>query len=382
MADDVIVDNDTVLGAAVWDDKPVIPAAQIVAPIMEEKKVEEPVIVEEKKVEPEEEILDTKDYIKARFGWESEEQGVEELRTLREKAQTPAELKFANEQSRKFYEAISEGKEDEIYQHLSDKKKLDRAEKLDLSNVANASEIIKLSLEYKYRNSDLTAEEVQDYFQEMYSKPAKPQQGELQTTEDYEAQVSQWKQQCEGIDKRIIREAKMVKPDLAKYKTELILPKIEKAAEVSPQPSQEDLAKADQDKKAFFQQVDKGLSQLKGFGSTYKDKDVEILVSYDITSEGKTKLKPIIESLYTDWSYFANRWQEKDGSWNTEKMGKDLYLLENGGNVHQKLVNDSAAKMLEHVVKTKKNLNVTGPTAPTKVEQKDGQQKFEEAVWS
>ncbi len=382
MADELIVDNDAALAASVWDEKPAAAQQAAATTVVEEKKSEEKPIVEEKKSETEtaDEVLDTNVYIKQRFGWESEEQGLEELKDLREKAKTPAQIKFANEQSEKFFTAISEGKEDDIYKYLYDKKQLERAEKLDLTKPTEAAEIIRLNLQYKY--PDLSAEEIQDYFQETYIKPTKPEKAFDQDDAEYQTAVAQWQQQCDAVDKRIIREAKMVRPDLAKFKTELILPKIEKAPTVPAQRSQEDLAKEEQDKKAFSQDVDKGLSQLKGFGATYKDKDVEIPVSYDITPEDKAKIKPIIESLYTDWSYFVKRWEIKEGSCNTEKMAKDLYLLENGGNVHQKFVNDSAAKMLEHIVKTKKNLNVSGPSNPTKVEVKDAEKQFEEAVWS
>lgn len=382
MADEaVIVDNDAALADAVWNDKPTaVVAPTIVTPLVEEKKPEDAVIVEEKKPESGEDIFDANDYVKSRFGFDTEELAVEGLRLLREKAETPAQIKFANEKSEEYYRSVAEGNEDEVYRILHEKKQLERAEKLDLTKASDAAEVLRLALHYKH--PDLSLEEIQDEFQEKYTKPGEPQQSELQTNEDYDAQVSQWKQQCEAIDKRIIREAKMVKPELAKYKNELILPKIEKAANVTVPPSQEDLAKAEQDKQQFFKEVDKGLSALKGYNATYKSKDVEIPVSYDVTLEDKAKIKPIVESLFTDMSYFAKRWQNKDGSWNTTLMAEDVYNLENRGNIHQKFVNDAAGKMWDYTIKTKKNLNVTGESNPTKIEPKDQQQKFEEAVWS
>lgn len=383
MADEtVVVDNDAAFAAGVWDEKPIptpepTPAAAVPAPEPAPISVPEPTLVPE----PTADIFDANEYVKTRFGFDTEEQAIQSLKELREKAQTPAELKFANEQSRHFYEAISEGKEDLVYKHLYDKKQLERAEKLDLTKPSDAAEIIRLTMQYKY--PDLNAEEIQDYFQETYVKPDKPQQAFDDVDGSvYKADLEKWQQQCEVIDKRIIREAKMVKPELAKYKSELILPKIEGAPAAQIAPSQEDLANAEKQKQEFFQQVDKGLGTLKGYAATYKDKDVEIPVSYDITPEDKAKVKPIVESLFSDFSYLQNRWQNKDGSWNTTLMAEDIHNMENRGSIHQKFVNDSAAKMLEHVIKTKKNLNVSGPSPATKIEPKDREAKFEEAVWS
>ncbi len=347
MADEaIVVDNDAAFAASVWDEKPnptpePAPAA-VVAPVPEPTPAPAPAPTPE----PAADVFDANEYVKTRFGFDTEEQAIEQLRVLREKAQTPAEHKFANEQSRQFYEAISGGKEDDIYKYLNDKKQLERAGKLDLSKPSEAAEILRLTMQYKY--PDLSPDEIQDYFQETYVKPDKPQQAfdDVDGTV-YNADLAKWQQQCEAIDKRIIREAKMAKPDLAKYKSELILPKIEGAPAVQVEPSQEDLANAEKQKQEFFQQVDKGLGTLKGYAATYKDKDVEIPVSFDITPEDKAKVKPIVESLFTDFSYLQNRWQNKDGSWNTTLMAEDIHNMENRGSIHQKFVNDSAAKMLE-----------------------------------
>lgn len=384
MADEseVVVDNDAAFAASVWDDKPIptpepAPVAVVPTPEPAPAPVAEPAPIPE----PAADVFDANEYVKSRFGFDTEEQAIQSLKELREKAQTPAEHKFANEQSKKFYEAITADKEEDVYKYLYDKKQLERAEKLDLAKPTDAVEILRLNLQYKY--PDLNPEEIQDIIHETYVKPAKPDQAfdDVDGTV-YKSDLEKWQQQCEAIDKRIIREAKMAKPELAKYKSELILPKIEGAPAAQAAPSQEDLANADKQKQEFFQQVDKGLGTLKGYAATYKDKDVEISVSYDITPEDKAKVKPIVESLFTDFSYLQNRWQNKDGSWNTTLMAEDIHNMENRGSIHQKFVNDSAAKMLEHVIKTKKNLNVSGPSPVVKIEPKDQQQKFEEGVWA
>ena len=79
--------------------------------------------------EYEEEIVDADEWLKGQFGWDNAEAAkaeIEELRKLRENATTQADIEFANEQSAKFFKLLQEGKEDDLYSFLDQKKKIDR----------------------------------------------------------------------------------------------------------------------------------------------------------------------------------------------------------------------------------------------------------------
>jgi hypothetical protein len=380
MADEQVIEQPVIDTTDAFDGREEAPktAEEAAAKVVEEKKIEEKPVVE-----PVEEILDTKDYVKARFGFNSEEEGVEELRTLRERAQTPAEIKFANEQSEKFFDYLKEGKEDDVYSYLTSKKQLERIDKLDVTKVTDAAEIIRLNLQYKY--PDLTPDEIVDIFQETYVRPIKPVQGELQTNEDYQADVDRWNQQCQAIDKRVIREAKMAKPELAKFKSELVLPDIPSKQQEQQQaePTQEELAAQAQAKATYLKSMDTGLNTFTGYKITYKDEAVEIPISYDATPEEKAALKPAIEKLYSSYEeYFGPRWRNADGSINSAKVIEDIHLLENKGKVLQKLTNESGAQRLKQQLKTKSNIEVEGTIQRTQIpDQKALQQKKEDAIW-
>lgn len=357
-------------------------AAAAAAKVVEEKPAEEKPVVEAK---PEEEILDTKDYIKQRFGWDSEEAGIEELKTLREKAQTPAEIKFANEQSKKFFDYLKEGKEDDVYTYLTSKKQLERVEKLDLTKASDAAEIIRLNLQYKY--PDLNPEEIQDIISETYAKPIKPEKGFEQEDNEYQEQLTQWKQQCDAIDKRVIREAKMAKPELSKYKSELILPDIPNKLQAQQQaePTQEELAAQAKAKAEYLKTMDTALNTFTGFKVTYKDEAVEIPIPYDATPEEKAALKPAIEKLYDSYeAYFGPRWRNPDGTLNSSKIAKDLFLLENETKILQKVSNESGSQRIKHQLKVKSNIEVDGGGQSQRGFVPDAnalQQKREDAIW-
>jgi hypothetical protein len=65
--------------------------------------------------------IDPNEYIKEHLGfdnWDVAKTELQRLRELQQNAQTPAEIKFANEQAKRYHEYFVAGKEDELYQAL------------------------------------------------------------------------------------------------------------------------------------------------------------------------------------------------------------------------------------------------------------------------
>lgn len=369
--DEVVVGNAEDQAAAIadpfseesWSDT----APEVKQPeIVEEKKEEvvQEVKQEEKKEDVKEEILDANEYLKSHFGHDNLEAAKAEFEELRKlKGQTPAEIKFENEESKKYFEAIAAGKEDEIFSILATKKQIEKANKLDVTNPKDAAELIKTTLQLKHK--DLEAFEVHDIFEEQYSKPAKPVQTLEQTDEEHETQLAAWKVRCDAIDRKIVRDAKLAKPELDQLTSKLVLPEIPKQetpAPTQPQPTQEELAEAKRLKDSFVESAQKSLNEFKGFSATVKDKDVEIPVSYDLSQEEKafvdSKVKAFADTNFNVNSIFADRWVNEDGSVNSTQMTKDLSMLYYGEKASQKFASDAAAKRLEAYLKEKKNIDV------------------------
>lgn len=331
----------------------------------------------------EEKIFDANAYLKEQLGfedWGSAKTQIEEWRKPKE-AQTPAEIKFANEESKRLFDAWKDGKEDEVYAYLDQKRKLENAEKMDISKATDAAEILKLNLQYKHK--DLTKDEVEYLFNREYALPAKPAQRDDQTDEEYEQSLSVWKQQVADVERGMVIQAKLAKPELAKYKNEIIAPEIPKAEPKLNEPTPEELENLRKWETAYLQDVDKGLTTLKGYTTRFKDEEVEIPISYEISNEEKTALKPIMESLGKGYDYFAKRWLNQDGSVNTALMGEDLYLLEYKERVFQKIANESGSQRL--VLKMKDSSNIQLGGSPQKAfvpdAEKSYQQRQAEAIW-
>ena len=281
----------------------------------------------------------------------------EELKTLREKVK---EQDFVNEDSKRVYDYLKEGKEDDLYNFLNQKKQVEKLSKADLTDKSIAAELVKFGIQRE--NPNLTSDDVDFLFKQKYSIPKEPKEEDFVIDTDYEAALGTWKEQVQNIEKGMVIEAKMQQPKLAQLQQEIVLPDIRKEQQ-SNAPSQEDLAALQQMQQSFLQTVKTSVDGFKGFDVNVKDKDVDYVVSYAPSVEEKTlvseKLNEFAQSGFDANVVLAERWVNKDGkSLNVEQMVKDLSLIYSNEKQSQKLVADAANKRLELYLKEKKNINL------------------------
>ena len=360
----------------------------------EQPKAAEPPVAAPPVAEPakdEFQYVDPNDWLKQTYGWENVDAGkkeLEELRKLKESPQAPAEHKFANEESRKYYDAVVNGKGDDLYNILHQQKQLERLEKLQLASTSEAEDILRASWQYKY--PDLASDEIDLMLSEKYPIPAKPVQGD-QDDADYQAQLANWQQQVQRAEKLKIIDAKLARLELAKYKSELVLPDIPKAfPDANQQVSQEDLAAQEAFRNNFAQQL-KTDTKFKGFNVMAKDGDVELPINYLVSDEEKVAFNEVVQRAVANISDFLDNelgWWDKDAkSFNVGKMQEDLYLLMNRGKVHQKIANESATQRFLHQQKVQNNINIKGvnngaPPVSGQPDTKAQNQQMAEFMWN
>lgn len=332
------------------------------------------------------------DYLKTNYGYENSESLKKELieiKELREKAKTPAEIKFANEESKKFFSYFTEeGKEEELLSHLQTKKLIEKAEKANIENPKEATELLQTYYKFKYKDFD--DNEVKDHFNDQYAKPSKPKQTDDIEDPEYKEMVKEWETKCEVIDKRIIRDAKMVKPEFSQFKTQVVLPDIQKPSQsATKQPTQEELEVAKKAVDEFIQSVDTDLKTLNDFSLTYKDEAVEIPLSYGLTAEEKTavsdQLKAFAESNFDANAIFASKWVNKDKSLNVSRMTRDLAYLNSQDKIAQKFVDDAVGKRMDKYTKDKKNIHLNGGNGQSQnggLGKEKALEAVEEALWN
>ena len=299
--------------------------------------------------------FDPNQFVKERFGYESVEEAEQEFKKLKEKPS----FEFKDDVSRTLFDAIREGKADDVYEVLNQQKRLDRLTTAEL-NSEIAAEIVKTNIKNKHK--DLSAEDVDLLFYDQFYVPLKPEQGYDEADEDYAVKVKQWQSQADYIERRLMIEAKVIRPELAKMKSEIVLPDIYNEAGKQAQ-SQADEEMMQQARSIYEKTLDSDFQSFNGFNVSVKDADVEIPISFNVGEEERLAMKNDLEDFNSD-SYFENRWFTEDGKPNIKQIMADKYLLENREKIFSKIANEAASQRLLAHLKNNGNININQTPTP------------------
>lgn len=326
-----------------------------VAEKVENDKVEESQTQKTSQVQ--EDKFDTNKFIKEKFGYDSVEVAEQEFKKLKE--QKPEPFKFENETSEKLFNAVKEGKIEDVYSILSKKMSIEKLVSSEITT-STAADIIKLSIQEK--NKDLTSDEVEFLFSDKYNIPAKPIQELSDTDEDYAQKVSNWESSVSAIQKRMVIEAKLAKPELEKLNSELKFPDIQMPSNQA-QPSQEDLDSWAKARESFEKTLESDYTQFNGYNVTVKDEEVEIPISYNVNNDEKVVMKNDLLNFDSN-AYFEGRWFTKEGKPNVTQMMEDKHTLENLPKILQKVANEAASQMKLFMIKKSGNITVDSKPTP------------------
>lgn len=301
--------------------------------------------------------FDPNEFVKERFGFSSVEEAEQEIKRLKETREAQPSFEFKDETSRRLFEAIKEGKTDDVYEVLSQQRKLDKLVSSELTPDL-ASEIIKTSIQSKYK--DLTSDEVDLLFYENYFYPAKPEKTYDETDEDFEGRMKNWQSQVDFVNKKMIIDAKVYRPEIEKMKQELVLPDVYNQGGDSEELSEEQevMMKA---REVYEQYLGSEFQKFNGFEVRVKDEEVEMPVSFLVGDEEKVAMKTMLDDFDAD-SYLENRWFQEDGKPNIQQIMSDIYLLENRDKIFQKVANEAASQRLLHHLKKTGNVTINQPT--------------------
>ena len=198
-------------------------------------------------------------------------------------------------------------------------------------------------------------------FYESYYTPQKPEQGYDETDEDYATKLKTWQSQIDYVDKKMIIDAKVIRPELAKLKSELKLPDIYGLEQQEAQ-SREEFAVAQQARSVYERTLDSDFQSFSGFSVSVKDEEVDIPISFNVAEDERLAMKNTLSDFDSD-TYFGDRWFTEDGKPKVQQIMADKYLLENRDKILQKVANEAASqRLLAHLKKTGNiSLNQTSP---------------------
>lgn len=299
--------------------------------------------------------FDPNQFVREKFGFESVEEAEEQLRRVKDFKEP--EFNFENDISKTLFDAIKEGKTDEVYEILNQQKRLEKLTTADVD--ANlAVDIIKTNLANKYK--ELNSDEIDLLFYEQYYTPQKPEQGYDESDEDYSQKLKAWQSQVDYAERKMIIDAKVYRTDLAKLKADIKLPDISREAEREAE-SQEEFEMQLAARSIYERTLDSQFQSFNGFNVSVKDGDVEIPISFNVGDDEKVAIKNDLSDFDSD-SYFGDRWFNEDGTPKVQQIMADKYLLENREKIFSKIANEAASqRLLAHLKKTG-NININQPT--------------------
>jgi len=299
--------------------------------------------------------FDPNQFLKERFGFESVEDAENQFKKLKEQPS----FEFKDDISKTLFDAIREGKADDVYQVLNQQKRLEKLTTAEL-NTELAVEIIKENLKHKHK--ELNDEEVDLLFYDKYFVPLKPEQGFDETDEDYANKVKSWEAQVDYTERKLMIEAKTTRPELEKLKGEIKLPDIynEEGRQAESQAEFEIMQQA---RSIYEKTLDSDFKSFNGFNVSVKDEDIEIPISFNVGDDEKLAIKSQLEDFDSD-TYFENRWFDKDGKPNVQQIMADKYLLENREKIFSKIANEAASQRLLAHLKKSGNININQTATP------------------
>jgi hypothetical protein len=321
--------------------------------------------------------FDPNQFVRERFGFESVEEAEEQFKRVKDFKEP--EFNFENDISKTLFDAIKEGKTDEVYDILNQQKRLEKLTTADVD--ANlAVDIIKTNLANKYK--ELNSEEIDLLFYEQYYTPQKPEQGYDESDEDYSQKLKTWQSQVDYAERKMIIDAKVYRTDLAKLKADIKLPDISREAE-NEAVYQEEFEMQQRARSIYEQTLDSQFQSFNGFNVMVKDAEVEIPITFNIGDDEKLLIKNDLSDFDSD-SYFGGRWFNDDGTPKVQQIMADLYLLENRDKVFSKIANEAASQRYLAHIKNTGNINVNQQTPQGRPTQAFNSQLDElaKAVWS
>lgn len=316
--------------------------------------------------------VDYNSFVKENFGFDSVELAKEEFKKVKEFK--PEEPKY------KTVEELLGEKQEEIFNYFTEKKKIEKLTTGEL-NKDLAVEIIKTSILQK--NKELTPEDADFIFQDKFNYPEKPQRDDLDSDEDYQSKLDRWANQVQVVDRRLMVEAKMVRPELESKKAELKYPEIQIQPNQTQQ-SQEELALMEKAREEYVSRLNQDYVKFDGFAAQFKDEAVDFTVPFTVSDDEKQSLKTKLEDFDTN-AYLASRWITKEGDTempNVKQMMADIYLLENAEKIFQKIANEAGSQRLLHHIKGTHNTTVgKTPQGTFSPDNKTAEQKQVDTIW-
>lgn len=208
---------------------------------------------------------------------------------------------FPDEQSRKIYEYIKDGKIEDVASFLNAQLQLSRLDAMD--------DETKIKTYLRYNHPTWSEDDIKDEYDTTY--------GALDSPDSTEARRirRQWKE-----------DAAKAYEYLQGKKSEIKLPELPVPDQATPQLDKQQIEKMNEYRKNYLDSLKSASDEFKGYSVKVKDDDFELDASFNVPQSEKNSFFNDLENFDLQGFFENNYFSE--GKYNTRRMAEDMWLIQ------------------------------------------------------
>lgn len=265
---------------------------------------------------------------KEKFGYETPEAALQEIEQLRAFKASPTyeyPVVEIDPEAERLMKAWTSGNKEEVWKALDREVRLEKLLNTEVTK-ETAADIVKMSMQLKYRDIDLNPDEINYRFNKQYGLPPEPKQTPEELDEDFQQRLKSWQEQVTDKQMDLMIEAKLAKPELQQYKGKLTFPEIQSANSVDEGYAQylkmlEEQPKIDEQIKAAYKALTPKAIETK---INFKDEANKIDFQFQFEPNAEKFTKAI--EVASDMGNFSKFFTKPDGTPDRERLVDAIYF--------------------------------------------------------
>lgn len=266
------------------------------------------------------EVVDVVSYLKNNFGFENEDQAkaaFNEYNELKTKVQQPAQPQFANEETRLWYDYITNGKEEELYTKLGQRR--------EVKNVDNLSDQDKLKLYIHLQNPLFDDELINDEYNSLYTVSEERFKNDLDEVDQLALRKEKLRAQ-----QRIMNDVGKANEYFGQYKSKIELQPIQQAQNVDPN-YEAYKSSMEKDMQEYTTNIEPAIKSLKQeeLAMQFKIEDAQNQMDFNLSIEVTPEDLEQAKANALDFENFLNKNIYKDNKFMANNYAKLLLVSQN-----------------------------------------------------
>lgn len=272
-------------------------------------------------------------------------------------------IEFTNDDSRKIFDFLKEGKVDDVLQVYNEQRRLSSIK--DMTD----EDVVKLAMEYK--QDSLSTADIQDEYLSKYSieKPEAPSQDDFVDEEDfnkadkvYQKELKAYEKELKTLNRRLKQEAGESRTFLESLKKDIVLPDINpRDHSGESDPAEEEKARQVHEalRQEYLSSLDKSSNEFSEISFKVSDEGVNFEGKFQIDESERAQLKKDLSERNVPMDVFLSRYIKGD-DYDTKSLMEDIYFLNNKEKIIASIVKQARSNGVLESIKRTKNVDLDG----------------------